>query len=80
VIGFVEVVGESGEVVTAERFEANNVKWLQSMSTVRRKYSKKYTVGITIISKINCEMTTVAIKYKKTTVSLPQRFLLCLTL
>jgi hypothetical protein len=60
---FVEVVGE-GRVVTAERFEANNIEWLQSLSIVRRKYGKEYTVGTTVVDKIHCEVTAVTIKYK----------------
>jgi hypothetical protein len=51
---FVEVVGEDRGVVTAERFKANDVEWLQSMmSTVRRKYGKEYNVSVAIVDKVH---------------------------
>jgi hypothetical protein len=65
---------------STKRFEANNIEWLQSMSTVRRTYSKEYTVGVTIVNEICCEATAIVVKYKETTVPLPPPFFLCSTL
>jgi hypothetical protein len=43
-----------------------DVEWLQSMSTVRRKYGKECRVGVAIVDKVHCEVTAVAVKYQET--------------
>jgi hypothetical protein len=67
------VIGELLRVDTRERFEANNVKWLKRMSTVRRKHSKECTIGVAVVDKFLCKVTAMAVKYKKTPVSLSLR-------
>jgi hypothetical protein len=73
-LGAVEVTRELVGKCAGERFKANNVEWLWSMSWMRRKHTHQYTVSFAEVKKVKGKVAAMLIKYKEMPVAAKASF------